>query len=488
MDYERLADFVENRMRMSHVYQPVMLLTLLRGGGSSSTADITRTILAHDESQVEYYEDVTKNMVGRALRRHGIVEKDGGGYSLVGYGELDGEQVGRLIGLCEVKLDEYKARRGRRIWQHRRVSGGYVSGTLRYEVLKRARFRCELCGVSADVRALEADHIVPRSRGGADDPDNLQALCYRCNASKCDRDDADFRGVAEAYGRREPGCPFCEIPLDRVVAGNELAHAVRDAYPVTPLHTLVIPKRHARGYFDLGRAELNACHGLLEQQREAISRADVRVGGFNVGVNDGPVAGQTVSHCHLHLIPRREGDVEDPTGGVRNAVPGKGAYRRPPSRPRPTPAKASREEAVSGAEIAREFVEKGWQIRYRGGNSVCSTPSDLDLIVADAPGDNPKHSIAAWPPSAGLAEGPGGPLSTSTTPNGRSPCGCAVSPRPGWRRSFWRGTARRRTRRGTLPCGTRRRYRRRPRDRSVPGHPPRGLPFALRAGRVGDRR
>jgi 5-methylcytosine-specific restriction endonuclease McrA len=251
MTYERLADFVRNRMRMSHVYQPVMLTALLQNSGRCSTAQIARSILAHDESQVEYYEDVVKNMVGRVLRGHGIVEKDGGGYSLAGYEDLDDEQIEHLIGLCEAKLEEYKARRGRRIWQHRKISAGYVSGTLHYEVLKRARFRCELCGVSADVRALEADHIVPRSRHGVDDLDNLQALCYRCNASKRDRDDTDFRGVTESYKRRERGCPFCEVPAERVVAENELSYAIRDAFPVTPMHTLVIPKRHAPGYFEL---------------------------------------------------------------------------------------------------------------------------------------------------------------------------------------------------------------------------------------------
>ncbi len=260
--------------------------------------------------------------------RHGIVEKDAGGYSLVGYEELGRDQVELLIGLCEAKLEEYKAKRGKRIWQHRKASAGYISGTLRYEVLKHARFRCELCGVSADVRALEADHIVPRSRGGTDDPDNLQALCYRCNAMKRDRDDTDFRGMAESYKRRERGCPFCEVPKDRMVAENELSYAVRDAFPVTPLHTLVIPKRHVRSYFELVRPELNACHRLLEQERGTIARADAGVEGFNVGVNDGEMAGQTVFHCHVHLIPRRRGDTQDPTGGVRNALPGKGVYRR----------------------------------------------------------------------------------------------------------------------------------------------------------------
>ncbi len=131
-----------------------MLLALL-WGGRSSIEEIARSILAHDESQVEYYEEVTKNMVGRVLRRHGIVEKDRAGYSISGYDDLHAEQIEGLIDLCESKLEEYEKRRGGRIWQHRRASADYAPGTLRYEVLKRARFRCELCGVPAEARALE---------------------------------------------------------------------------------------------------------------------------------------------------------------------------------------------------------------------------------------------------------------------------------------------------------------------------------------------
>jgi diadenosine tetraphosphate (Ap4A) HIT family hydrolase len=118
------------------------------------------------------------------------------------------------------------------------------------------------------------------------------------------------------------------MPKDRAVGETELAYAIRDAFLVTSLHTLVIPKRHVRGYFELGRSELNACQRLLEQEKKAIEQADPSVEGFNVGVNEGEVAGQTIFHYHVHLVPRRKGDVEDPTGGVRHVLPGKGDYRR----------------------------------------------------------------------------------------------------------------------------------------------------------------
>jgi diadenosine tetraphosphate (Ap4A) HIT family hydrolase len=116
------------------------------------------------------------------------------------------------------------------------------------------------------------------------------------------------------------------MPEVRVVSDNEFAYAVRDAFPVTVLHTLVIPRRHVRGYFELDDAEHEACNQLLRGQKAMIEREDGEVEGFNVGVNDGEAAGQTIFHCHIHLIPRRDHDVEDPRGGVRSVVPGKAVY------------------------------------------------------------------------------------------------------------------------------------------------------------------
>lgn len=92
------------------------------------------------------------------------------------------------------------------------------------------------------------------------------------------------------------------------------------------MHTLIIPKRHVADYFGLYRPELNAIHALLKQQREEILAADPAVTGFNVGINSGAVAGQTVFHVHVHLIPRRADDVADPRGGVRGVIPEKQKY------------------------------------------------------------------------------------------------------------------------------------------------------------------
>jgi diadenosine tetraphosphate (Ap4A) HIT family hydrolase len=194
-------------------------------------------------------------------------------------------------------------------------------------VLKHAKFRCELCGIPAEEKALQVDHILPRNKGGVDDLSNLQALCFTCNAMKGDRDNTDFRMVAESYRHREAGCLFCELPIDRLVLENRLAVAILDKYPVTAQHMLVVPKRHTPTYFELGRPEINACNLLLEEAKARIEKADSAVVGFNIGMNAGRAAGQTVLHCHIHLIPRREGDVVDPAGGVRHVIPGKGNYR-----------------------------------------------------------------------------------------------------------------------------------------------------------------
>ena len=121
-------------------------------------------------------------------------------------------------------------------------------------------------------------------------------------------------------------CLFCNIPPVRIVLENELAYAVRDGYPVTEMHSLIIPKRHIQDYFDLTTEELIACDQLIRSLKDEISNSDNSVNGFNIGMNSGETAGQTIFHCHIHLIPRRTGDVENPRGGVRHIIPGKGDY------------------------------------------------------------------------------------------------------------------------------------------------------------------
>ena len=121
-------------------------------------------------------------------------------------------------------------------------------------------------------------------------------------------------------------CLFCALPKERVIFENDLAYAIRDGFPITYLHSLIIPKRHLLDYFELTKEEVLACHDLIHLLRNIIKVEDSSVDGFNIGMNAGETAGQTVFHCHIHLIPRRKGDVENPRGGIRHLIPNKGFY------------------------------------------------------------------------------------------------------------------------------------------------------------------
>lgn len=121
------------------------------------------------------------------------------------------------------------------------------------------------------------------------------------------------------------GCPFCTLPPERVVGENDHAIWIRDGFPVSPGHRLIIPKRHVGSFFDVTAEERDALLALLDQARQE-AEVELRPQGYNIGINDGPAAGQTVPHLHIHLIPRYDGDLPDPRGGVRWVIPDKARY------------------------------------------------------------------------------------------------------------------------------------------------------------------
>jgi len=321
-----LKDFITEKMRMSHIYQPVMIKALLLRNGKASKTEIAEEILQYDPSQVEYYESIVNNMVGKVLRNHDVVRKEKNDYYLNGFERISQEDLNDLVRLCDEKILEYLKKRGERVWEHRSKNRSYISGSVKFKVLKRAGFRCELCGISADEKALEVDHIEPKNLGGEDSINNYQALCYSCNAMKRDRDSENFRPLKEIYDVRKDDCLFCEIPKDRIIHTNNLAYCIYDKFPVTEGHILIIPKRHLSDYFELRQAEHNAIQQLAQICQNELVKKDRTIQGFNFGVNSGSSAGQTIMHVHLHLIPRRDGDVENPIGGIRNVIPGKGDY------------------------------------------------------------------------------------------------------------------------------------------------------------------
>lgn len=120
-------------------------------------------------------------------------------------------------------------------------------------------------------------------------------------------------------------CPFCNLPASRILGGDELALIASDGFPVTPGHALIIPRRHVGSFFDTTAAERTSLLQLLDRAKALID-AEFDPDAFNIGINDGRAAGQTVPHLHIYLIPRHAGDSADPRGGVRWVLPEKAKY------------------------------------------------------------------------------------------------------------------------------------------------------------------
>ena len=123
-------------------------------------------------------------------------------------------------------------------------------------------------------------------------------------------------------------CIFCKVDKKNIIYENDYAYVSYDSYPVSKFHSLIIPKRHISDFFDLNKDELFACYDVIHKIKKEIEKKDKLVKGFNIGTNAGLISGQTIMHCHIHLIPRRKGDVDNPQGGVRAVIPLKQHYLR----------------------------------------------------------------------------------------------------------------------------------------------------------------
>ena len=324
MNFKELKDFLK-KMKMMHIYQPVMIKTLIQSNGKSTPQKIAKAFLAKDQSQIDYYTEISKIMPGKVLRKHKIVDFQNGTFEL-DLSEISDEQKSELIKICDEKILEYENKVGiKKIWKHRSRDSRVISGSIRYKVLTRAKHRCELCGISGEEKALDIDHIVPINKGGPNVIENMQALCYTCNSQKRDTDSTDFRLWKGMYEIRNAKCVFCKSEK-RSKIFNTLAFSLLDNFPVTESHYLIIPRRHISSFFELGTSEQKACLNLMTEIKQKLSKEDSTITGFNIGINDSEDAGQTIPHCHIHLIPRRKGDVKNPRGGIRNVIPGKADY------------------------------------------------------------------------------------------------------------------------------------------------------------------
>ena len=121
-------------------------------------------------------------------------------------------------------------------------------------------------------------------------------------------------------------CIFCNQKALKIENAYKFFFTIKDKFPVTDQHTLIITKRHVESYFDLTQEELNELNIILKEEKTLLEQSDNQIKGFNIGINQGVEAGQTVMHCHIHLIPRRTKDMEHPEGGVRGVIPDKQKY------------------------------------------------------------------------------------------------------------------------------------------------------------------
>lgn len=190
MNFDELLDFVANRMQMAHVYQPLIIEFLARAGGTATVRQLAVDMAASDEAAVAFYSDRITKMPVKVLKERGIVAKDGDLVSLTAK-TLTYEQRAKLIAACEARIAKYLSERGIDIWSGL-IETAAVPEQIRYDILARDR-KCLLCGKGPDEVMLQVDHIVPRAKGGSNDPSNLQTLCAPCNRGKADRDDRDFR-------------------------------------------------------------------------------------------------------------------------------------------------------------------------------------------------------------------------------------------------------------------------------------------------------
>lgn len=191
LTFDELVDFIEHRMRMGHIYQPLLIRTPVETGGTATLRQVAMAFLDRDESQIVYYEDRIKKMPLPVLKRQGIVDRKGDLISL-SVKSLTYQQRAKIMAICEQKLGAFLKQRGLGTWDYRLFEIDPVPSDIRYRVLAASGGRCALCGVTSKERRIEVDHVVPRSKGGFNGIENLQALCNECNRGKSNRDDRRF--------------------------------------------------------------------------------------------------------------------------------------------------------------------------------------------------------------------------------------------------------------------------------------------------------
>lgn len=229
MDYDGLSHFIRKEMRMTHIYQPVMIRTLLEADGNRATADdIARNIVSVDPVLLEYYKGRVKVWPHKTLLQHKIVShKRGGVYALRLDRPLTRKEREKLAEMCVLRLQEF-IDKDPAVKRMRALNDGPIPGSMRFDVLARSKGVCVGCGAKSSEARLHVDHIIPRSRNGRTILENLQALCGPCNTAKRDRDETDFLKWQKRLQFRHPKCAMCSSsPAEPPIMDNGIARAIR---------------------------------------------------------------------------------------------------------------------------------------------------------------------------------------------------------------------------------------------------------------------
>lgn len=295
MDYTELENFIKKEMRMTHIYQPIMIKTLLESKGNTATVEqIARRFLNEDSAQLEYYKRITKRWPHQILKKHNVVSYRKNIYTLLLEEEISREQRQKLIEFCDLRLYEF-IDRDPLIRKFRELDKSSLSGSLRYDVLSRSKGMCVACGAKSTEASMHIDHIIPRSLGGRTEIGNLQALCYRCNTEKRNRDETDFLRWHNRLKYRNRGCTLCEKPP--WAKSNGLAYALT-AQETKKGHSLVIPNRHVGSFIDMIPSERSLCLAMVDEVIKDI-REEASITKFNVSGFDN----MHENHCCIKISP-----------------------------------------------------------------------------------------------------------------------------------------------------------------------------------------
>ena len=235
---DSLIEFLQYKMSMTDVYQPAVILHLLERGGASSRVDLAKVLSGFDDQVQEYYDGILMRWPKITLTKHDIVtyEKNTKTFNL-NFDLQESPKVRHAADICEDKIRNWISKKSKKETQTK------IEASVRYRILKAARGKCELCGISSKIRAIDIDHIVPRNKADKkglviksgvsmymDDERNLQALCFSCNRAKRDQDNTDFRIQDTLVRDNMPEIMMSlgEKPITKIVPNSQLVEKLSD--------------------------------------------------------------------------------------------------------------------------------------------------------------------------------------------------------------------------------------------------------------------